>query len=752
MSEQTWSQPFVSWWRRLRQQLGRPSPRQYLIWLWRFLPYLYLLRVTLLAGALLFCFRWLALYVAPSLLLNLFDLDPMRIFYVAAAALLAAWSLLISARVTLINGGERFDVPLYLLPSDLEQPDKDAALRLRQDRPRRLTLLLWSFTAMPVIYTALQLSSGAFLYKLLAVAAGVTVAIGLLWLGQWLFCAILSPAMRDLLPQTIGPCPQPSSRKPAGQRPGRFQRWLNRVPESLGKGYLSYDDPNGVLIYPGHLFAIAMLIVSFGFYILVGIWKFLSLGVTIAIPTLAYALVLLIVLSWLFSGLTFFIDRYRVPVLVLLLIVGIATTQARASDYYYELVPQVPGTAAAPATVLNAPDQSSVIVVAANGGGIQSAAWTARVLTGLELQARKEFGPDYRGFGKSIRLISSVSGGSVGAMYVLNGYSPDGLPADDELARIVEQAETSSLDAVAWGIAYPDAVRTVLPFEIVSRVLPDRGRALEAAWSRGTKLDVPLSSWRENVREGWRPAAVFNATIADTGERLLFSTSGLNHQPFRGQLFEQAYPGQDVSVVTAARLSATFPYVTPAARARTSDDLPQFHVVDGGYYDNYGMATLTEWLDQALNGSHGAIKKVLVLQIRGAPGGTDPIYRFEGDEPCPQHSDPRLIKGTRRGWFYQMYAPVSTLLNVRDTGQLAHNDVEFKLLQQVWQQRGVQIESAVFQYPGANTPLSWHLTAEQQQDIERYWAAELAGCQQQQNWTKVKQFLQGVNQAAAVGN
>ncbi|MBV9789604.1 MAG: patatin-like phospholipase family protein, partial [Chloroflexi bacterium] len=478
--------------------------------------------------------------------------------------------------------------------------------------------------------------------------------------------------------------------------------------------------------------------------------KFLSLGVTIVVPTLAYALVLLIVLSWLFAGLTFFIDRYRVPVLVLLLIVGITTTQSRASDYYYELVPQVPGTAAAPATVLNAPDQSSVIVVAANGGGIQSAAWTARVLTGLELQARKEFGPDYRGFGKSIRLVSSVSGGSVGAMYVLNGYSPDGLPADDELARIVAQAETSSLDDVAWGIAYPDTVRTVLPFRIVSRILPiDRGRALEAAWNRDRTLGVPLSSWREDVRAGWRPAAVFNATIADTGERLLFSTSGLNHLPFRGQLFEQAYPGKDVSVVTAARLSATFPYVTPAARAQTSDDLPQFHVVDGGYYDNYGMATLTEWLDQALNGSQGAIKKVLVLQIRGAPGGTDPIYRFEGDEQCPQRSDPRLTKGTRRGWFYQMYAPMSTLLNVRDTGQLAHNDVEFKLLQQLWQQRGVQIESAVFQYPGANTPLSWHLTAEQKQDIERYWAAELAGCQQQQSWATVKQFLQGVNQPVA---
>lgn len=91
MSEQVYSPPSVDWERLLRRCL---------IWLWRFLPYLYLLRVTLLAGALLVSIPWLAFYGVPSLLANLFDLDASRIFCVTAAALLIYGTLIV--RVVII--------------------------------------------------------------------------------------------------------------------------------------------------------------------------------------------------------------------------------------------------------------------------------------------------------------------------------------------------------------------------------------------------------------------------------------------------------------------------------------------------------------------------------------------------------------------------------------------------------------------------------------------------------------------------
>src|SRR5205823_5102490 len=154
--------------------------------------------------------------------------------------------------------------------------------------------------------------------------------------------------------------------------------------------------------------------------------------------------------------------------------------------------------------------------------------------------------------------------------------------------------------------------------------------------------------------------------------------------------FEDLYPTSDVQIVTAARLSASFTYVSPAARPDL--DGPQFHVVDGGYYDNYGMTTLMQWLQQALEESGAPPKRILVVQIRGTP--PDPP-----DRPDAWH-----------GWFYQAWAPLEAMLQVRTTGQLSHNEEEFRRLQQQWASRGVEIDNAVFQFCGARPPLSWHLS------------------------------------------
>ena len=52
-----------------------------------------------------------------------------------------------------------------------------------------------------------------------------------------------------------------------------------------------------------------------------------------------------------------------------------------------------------------------------------------------------------------------------------------------------------------------------------------------------------------------------------------------------------------LKAVTAARLSAAFPYVSPAARL---DGVEPYHLVDGGYYDFYGLVALSQWVDDAL--------------------------------------------------------------------------------------------------------------------------------------------------------
>src|SRR5262249_51842989 len=146
------------------------------------------------------------------------------------------------------------------------------------------------------------------------------------------------------------------------------------------------------------------------------------------------------------------------------------------------------------------------------------------------------------------------------------------------------------------------------------------------------------------------------------------------------------YSGTDLAIVTAARLSSSFPFVTPVARSEGDSG----HMADGGYYDNYGMSTLIQWLDQDL-APDKPIKEVMVLQIRG----------FPPDE---------LKEKSRRGWLFQSYAPLATMFHVRTAGQFAHNEDEFRLLQKAKKAAGLSIYTSVFQFCGKDPPLTWHLT------------------------------------------
>jgi hypothetical protein len=668
--------------------------------------YAVLLRIPLLLVALLLLLPVVAFFTAAkSLLRGLFDLTPLSLFVVTLTTLALSGSACMIAYLILAHGAERFNISDGI-PSGLRYP-------------------WWAWlAAMLVLAAPIVLVSLWFSAKQkrglpqlwLAVVCGTLIAAGAAT-GLIVRKPALVPAsVSDRLEQKI-----------AGK-----EVFAGYVP-SKSCAFGAICDP-----WQDHLRAVEVFLCTLGLYALVGIYGRYRLGKPGTVPALCSALMLAMMIGWMLSAVAFFFDFWHVPTLAIVLLVGIITAQSRQSDHFYILKPRnTPILAPDPATTIQATGTRRVILAAANGGGIQAAAWAAQVLYGLCEDCRQDFR-------KSLRMISSVSGGSVGnACFV--GWLADPV----EAKRPDKAASESSLDEVAWGLAWPDFIRALVPW-IVPKLI-GRGRALERAWctnsaaspSERPPLDEPLSDWNTRVANGELPAVVMNGTISETGERFLMATTrigpGGRARVDAAQLHIINGKQFDIAAVTAARLSATFPYVTPASRSDGPG--PQPHIVDGGYYDNYGMATLVEWLDAALTQGEGHIESVLVIQIHGAPIGSENSQgggnKNDDGGADSENSDTKEIKN--RGWFYQAIAPLLTLDAVRSSGQVAHNDIELSLLQQKWAAAGVPIHTVVFEFPKADAPLSWHLTREEIEAIGTAWNSQRQG----QNINLVHQFLAG---------
>ena len=305
-----------------------------------------------------------------------------------------------------------------------------------------------------------------------------------------------------------------------------------------------------------------------------------------------------LLLGIILAGLAFFFDGpitalgLHVPTLVL--VVVFIYCNSSLGNFYQLIEPTAPaGAPLSPAEVIdalfppgNGKDTDQVLtIVCASGGGIEASAWTARVLTGLE----KEFP---QSFANSIGLISSVSGGSVGAMYYLDHRYRPTTPHLVMMTLSIE-AEVPGLSAALWGLIGPDTFRFLtygLPIRY-SKI--DRGWALEQVW-RGAPaslnpqepaIDEKFSDWRNALRQGKLPAVVFNATNVYTGYPVLIGTAEIPKHVRKRPTPDTSAPenviqigdgeGQygnaDIAVATAARLSASFPYVTPVATGFCSD-------------------------------------------------------------------------------------------------------------------------------------------------------------------------------------
>lgn len=322
-----------------------------------------------------------------------------------------------------------------------------------------------------------------------------------------------------------------------------------------------------------------------------------------------------------------------------------------------------------------------VYFVATEGGGIRAAYWTALVLARLHVTT-------LGAWTDQVFAVSGVSGGSVGAAAFVAALAEarardpacasrniDFRAADRD--RLLGMLERDHLAPISGGLLYGDAIRFVTPWLwfghdrawYFERSLSDTFRA-EFDGSR--RFEQPLSGlWADDVDCLSLPSLLLNATEVSTGKRVLITDLPAIQSKVRdASVLQLPYPDATphcadlardaaqalghLSVASAAHMSARFSYVSPAGLLVTRECASsgatrevRRQLVDGGYFDNSGAASLRELLAafadaaaRARCGEDSCAKRLdlRVLLIENDPKA--PVYRGLDDPLRPVDAGP----------------------------------------------------------------------------------------------------------------
>lgn len=300
-----------------------------------------------------------------------------------------------------------------------------------------------------------------------------------------------------------------------------------------------------------------------------------------------------------------------------------------------------------------------VFFIAAKGGGVRAAYWTSTLLAGFEER--------YPGFTEHIYAISGVSGGAVGATIFTSMYRDYPACGDKGCAPLVANGVHGFRACTAYlfqwdllGPALSGLLLNDIPFgwRHVRRAA-DLEQALEYAWfgSMEThRFEEPFQAlWRDSPYRV--PSLILNTTSAINGHRIVVSNlaakDALTTEPDVEELL-----GRPIRLSTAAMLSARFPLISPEATFESPDHV-RFRLVDGGYFNNSGLASIA-----------GLLRTIQPVVSRAEfAGRIQPLVLVISNSPVVPESQPGCLAGSLAG---ALLAPVSVLQSTGEAHELAY--------------------------------------------------------------------------------
>lgn len=305
-------------------------------------------------------------------------------------------------------------------------------------------------------------------------------------------------------------------------------------------------------------------------------------------------------------------------------------------------------------------EKPKMALICTSGGGQRSALWTMRALqtadslTGGQLM-------------RQTMLMTGASGGLVGASYfrelvlrkaqgeAINPYSP----------KYLDRISRDNLNPIIFSLLVNDLFIKYQHFSYGGQsYLKDRGYAFERQLSQNTEgfLDKPLAAYRQPEQQSLIPMMLLAPSITNDGRKLFISPQHVSYMN-REDLsepnimanklkgidflrFYQRHDSENLRFLSALRMAATFPYITPNISLPSQ---PPMETMDSGISDNFGIEDATRFLYVFRDWIAENTSGVVFVSIRDS----------EKDKPIEKNLSPTLfqklftpIRNIYKNWTY----------------------------------------------------------------------------------------------------
>ncbi|HEV8515156.1 MAG TPA: patatin-like phospholipase family protein, partial [Cyclobacteriaceae bacterium] len=241
-----------------------------------------------------------------------------------------------------------------------------------------------------------------------------------------------------------------------------------------------------------------------------------------------------------------------------------------------------------------------MVFLCVSGGGKRAALWTINALQHSDSVTHGKLM-------KNSVLITGASGGLIGASYFreLKLRQQLGETIDPYSAIHRQKISTDNLNPLIFSLLANDLFVGFTKFQYAGiRYERDRAYTFENQLNEITQkmMDKPISDYNTYEKKGIIPLIILTPTVVNDGRKIYIASrpvSYMNYEALKGNYEDFKVSGIDfqrffhdqgaaqLRFLSALRMSATFPYITPNTTLPTN---PGIQIMDAGISDNFGLS------------------------------------------------------------------------------------------------------------------------------------------------------------------